>query len=222
MLHDVNRLLERATLWFLRHGSRPLDIGLHVKRFHDGVVTIARDLEDLVPGHYFIDIEDRARPLMDDGVPEDLAFHVSALINLASAPDIVAISRARNLPVDEVARLYFAVGSRFRLGNLRASAEALSSQTHWQKLAVSSLIEEIYAHEAALTDQVLSCSGGETQPGKAIRAWIDCNRVAVERAEQMLSELWATDPNDYAQIAVASRQLRALAEAPPSIGENGD
>ena len=47
----------------------------------------------------------------------------------------------------------------------------------------------------------------------AIQAWVEANKPAVDRAEQMLAELWATEINDVSMIAVASRQLRALADA---------
>ena len=216
MLAEINRLIERATLWFLRHGTRPLDIGHHVARFQKGVAALSEVLGDLLPEHYVLDAEERAEALLAQGVPEHLALRVAALVNLASAGDVVALAEKRGLGVEAVGRLYFAVGSRFRLGHLRASAEALVADTHWQKLAIGALLEEIYGHQAALADQVLHCSGNVTEPRKAIRAWLTCNHVAIERTELMLSELWGTDLNDYAQVAVASRQLDALAKAPPS------
>ena len=42
---------------------------------------------------------------------------------------------------------------------------------------------------------------------KAIFAWIEKNRISVDRTDQMITELSATEINDLAMIAVASRQI---------------
>ncbi|MCH8991315.1 MAG: NAD-glutamate dehydrogenase [Acidobacteria bacterium] len=141
-----------------------------------------------------------------------LALRIAGLVNLFSGCDIVRLARRRKLPVPQVAKLYFAVGTRFRLGRLRAASGGLESETHWQKLAVAALIEEIYGHQLALTNQVLDFSDGATAPAQAIDAWIDKNHAAVERTEQLLSELRSIAVTDISMVAVASRQLRALAD----------
>ena len=93
----------------------------------------------------------------------------------------------------------------------------LETKSHWQKLAVVALVEEIYGHQLALAYQVMDTRGRrkknfDTQ--KAITGWVEKNQIAVDRAEQLISELSATEINDLAMIAVASRQLRTLAETP--------
>ncbi len=89
----------------------------------------------------------------------------------------------------------------------------MESETHWQKLAVAALVEEIYGHQLALTNQVLNSSDGATAPEQAIHTWVDKNHAAVERTEQLFSELWSTEFTDISMVAVASRQLRALADS---------
>ena len=118
----------------------------------------------------------RAQPMIDQGVPRDLAVQVAAQINLLSGLDIVRLAAARKLDVVEVSRLYFSVGGWFRLGKLRAAAEGLESETHWQKLAVAALIEEVYSHQAALTAQVLDFAPKVKDPDKAIDKWVEANR----------------------------------------------
>ena len=78
---------------------------------------------------------------------------------------------------------------------------------------MAALIEEIYGHQLALTNQVLDFSDGATAPEKAIDAWVCKNHVAVERTEQLLSELRSVAVTDISMVAVASRQLRALADS---------
>jgi glutamate dehydrogenase len=213
MLIDVNRLIEWASLWFLRNGRPGLSIGDHIGEFEDGIAVLDECLIDVLPPHYVADAHTRAKPYLEAGVPERLALKVAGLVNLYSGCDIVRLAARRRLPVPHVAAVYFAIGTRFRLGRLRAAAGRLAAENHWQQLAVAALVEEIYGHHLALASQLLDVAKVNGDLEKAIRAWAARNRARVEPTEQLLAELWASEVDDIAMIAVASRQLRAMAEA---------
>jgi glutamate dehydrogenase len=212
MLLDITRLIERGTMWFLRQGRRPLEIGSHVAEFSEGLQILTDNLEDTLLDNYRQGLAERAGVYTDQGVPEDLARRIAGLVNLASGCDIVRLAAQRSLSVPDVARLFFAVGARFRLGRLRSAAESLQSESHWQKLAVEALIEEIYGHQVAITSKVLDAVAGKKPSEKSVDVWVAANRDAVDRTETMLSEMWAVEIGDLSMIAVASRQLRTLAE----------
>ena len=210
-------LMEWVILWFLRNGRQPLDIGTHVARYERGVSALASSLNDVVPHHYLNDTKLRAQPYMEHGIPKDLALRVAGMVNLYTGCDIVRLATQRKLTVGAVARLYFAVGARFRLGRLRGAAAGIDSGSHWQQLAVAALIEEIYTHQLDLTSQVLDFAGGAKDAQKAIAIWSGKQQTAIDQAEQLLSELWSTELTDLSMIAVASRQFRSLvASAAPS------
>lgn len=214
MLADLNRLLEWITLWFLRNGKAGLDIGAHVSEFGAGMAELADHISSVVPKHYIDDMKNRAKPYLDDGVPTALAHKVANLVNLYSACDIVGLANRRKMDVCEVAKVYFALGTRFRLGRLRAAASNLESEDHWQQLAVAALVEEIYSHQLALASNALDhLAKSKKDAGKAIDAWMARNQAAVDQTEILLNELWSTEVNDLSMVAVASRQLRALADA---------
>jgi len=215
---ETNKLLDWVTLWFLRNGRRPLDIGSHVQEFTEGFKNLYGQLAAFLPKHYMADVVRRGQPYVDAGVPEDLAHTIAGLVNLFSGCDIIRLAVGRKISVADAARYYYAVGTRFHLGSLRAASDRLEAQNHWQKLAIAALIEEIYSHQLALASQVLDFAGPKKLPSAdtAIVAWVGNNAVAVERTEQLISELSSTEINDLAMIAVASRQLRTLAETPAS------
>ncbi len=214
MLADLNRLLEWVTLWFLRSGKAGLDIGSHVGELAAGMAVLADHISSVVPKHYVDDMKARAKPYLDDGVPPALAHKIAHLVNLYSACDIVGLANRRKMDVREVAKVYFALGTRFRLGRLRAAAGNLESDDHWQQLAVAALVEEIYSHQLALASNALDhLSKGDKDPAKAIADWAARNQTAVDQTEVLLNELWTTEVNDLSMVAVASRQLRALADA---------
>ena len=211
MLLDINALLDRSTAWALRN----LDIssiGAQISTLSGDMKALAKGLEKTIPSFYRDDLLKRAGKYIDEGVPKALAHEIAGLVNLASGPDIVRISQSHKLPVGKVGRLYFEVGARFRLGRLRAACEGLDSQSHWQKLAVGALIDDLFQLQAQITNNVLGAARGETDPKKAIPNWVAAHQNVVERADQLLSELRAHDINDIAMISVATQSLRALVD----------
>ncbi|MBC8269450.1 MAG: NAD-glutamate dehydrogenase [Rhodospirillaceae bacterium] len=214
---DTNRLIEWVTLWFLRNGRRPLDIASHVVEFADGFGALYDCLGSCLPKHYQKDIINRGKPYVEAGVPKALAKRVAGLVNMFSGCDIIRLASSRNVSVSDAAQIYFAIGTRFHLGSLRAAADKLETRSHWQKLAVAALIEEIYSHQLALASQVMDASKRRKKnfdTAEIISDWASKTRIAVERTEQLIAELSATEINDLSMIAVASRQLRTLAEMP--------
>lgn len=212
MLMDTHHLLEWVTLWFLRNGDTGLSIGDHCGAFRNGMRELAGNLSSTLPSHYVDDMKHRGEPYADHGVPEALAYRVANLVNLYSGCDIVQLATRRKLDVLNVARGYFAIGTRFRMGRLRAAADHMESDTHWQQLANAALIEEIYSHQLRLTETVLDKAKKTTPPKKAVDDWIKGNPGLVEPTDLMLGELWNIEVNDLSMIAVASRQLRAMVD----------
>ena len=210
MLRSIHNLMEWVVLWFLRNGERSLDLKSNIETYRTGVQELVCSINATLPEHYVTDVELRAKAFRDVGVPKDLALDVVGLVNVYSACDIVRLAARRKTNVNSVARVYFMVGSRFRLGRLRAAANNLDSESHWQKLAVAALIEEIYAHQLALTNHVIDCAGLKTEASKSVELWIDANTALVDPIEQLLSELWASEVNDLSMVTVASRQFRAM------------
>jgi len=213
MLMAINYLIEWTVLWLLRKGSPGLDMGRHIKELASGLSLLVDNVTKILPAHYGRDVKKRARPFMEKGVPEKLAMRVAGLVNLYSACDIVRLAADRKLDVLDVAQIYFAVGTRFKMGRLRAASENIDQGSHWNQLAVAALVEEIYNAQLALTAKVLNNTDKKPDAVQSVEIWASANRSAVEPMDQMLTELWATDVNDLAMVAVASRQIRAMIDS---------
>lgn len=212
MLSDIHHLLDWVVLWFLRNGKEGLDMGNHIREFKDGIAELSQDINKALPPHYISDVKKRAKPYMEKGVPEALALKIAGLVNLYSGLDVVRLATRRKCPVLEAASRYYAIGTRFRLGRLRAATDSMGTENHWQQLAIAALVEEIYAHQLALANLVMDFAGPKMASQKAVDGWIAKNQTAVGPTEQLLSELWATELNDLSMIAVASRQIKTMTE----------
>ncbi|MBF0333680.1 MAG: NAD-glutamate dehydrogenase [Alphaproteobacteria bacterium] len=216
LLIESTRVIERGVTWVLRHAPKPLDIGALMAELGPGVAALRDSLPGLMPADLAASVEAHAGEFVAMGAPADLAARVAGLIVLASAPDVIRIGNRTALPIEAAAHLYFRVGARFSLGWLRSAAEGLGGDgNHWQRLAASAVIEELYGHQRELTLDVVNGHGSapDYAADRAIEAWVERRRPAVERAEQLLAELKAAGRPDLAILTVANRQLRSLTEA---------
>jgi len=212
MLQAINKLLESGTVWVLRNADKPLNMQKTVQRFKGGIGNLATGLNAVVPNAYQGEIAERAKVYINDGVPKPLAYAVAGLINLASGLDLVVLAEQRKLNICDVAKLYYAMGLKFHLGQLRIQCEALNSESHWQKLAISGLVEELFGHQRQLAGIVLDFAAGKKDLTKAMAEWMACNQDAIDRTDQLLTELWTNDISDISMVAVASRALKSLSD----------
>ncbi len=213
MMVAVGRLVERVTLWFLRHEPSPLDMSECSAAFRPAVEVLSAKLEEILPRSVLSDLRRRERNLVKEGVPHDLAWRVASLHDLAAASDVWRIAHASGRPVDEVGRIYFVAGDRFGLEWLRHRAARLTADGRWQKAAITAVIDDLFEHQSGLTRQVLEAYTGDGGSRKAIEAWASQRRGVVARTEEILREVRAAKSIDVAMLVVADDQLRRLVHA---------
>ena len=211
LLHHINRLVGRQTQWMLHHGSWPLDVSATVRELAPVVQSLSANLDELAGEETLAPARERLSGWIDAGVPEPLACGVACLMVMAAAGDIERVTRSAGLSMETVARLYFAIGARLGFGWVRSMADSQDKGSHWTKLAVSALAEELYAFQRQITLRVIEHGASLDQPEEAIDAWIETTPRTVERAQQVLGELRAAPGGvDLAMLTVASRHFRAL------------
>ncbi len=213
MLSDINRLVDRGVIWLLRHCPQPLEFAGVRKALAEPVAVLSGMIPEVLPTDSAAAIAARADTLIQQGVPEPLARQVASTVIMASANDIGRIAEKVHLELSAAAQLYFAIGGRFDFGWLRAAAEGLTgvgTGAHWLKLAVGALVEEFDGLQRELTLRAAACGG---TPEQALERWAAGRRPAIERADQLLTEVKAAARTDLAILTVVGRQLRSLAEA---------
>jgi glutamate dehydrogenase len=126
---------------------------------------------------------------------------------LAGALDIADLAERSGHELDQAARVYYAVGARFALDEMRIAARRLRAETPWQKQAVEATIDDLFALQIDLAACILA-SSSSTQPEDPIAAWSAAHAAALAPAEPLIRELRVTATPDLAMLVVASRQLR--------------
>ena len=212
MLEWINKLISGGVLWFLRNGPHPLDIAANIKTFQAGVKEIADNLDNLVVGDVKDILARRAEKMIADKVPAALARKVANMSIMVTACDICRIAATSGKKVSDVGALYFNVGDRFGLDWIRLASDGAEGDSHWERLAVSAIVEDFYSHQQAITAAILQASKGKTSDD-AIENWIAGNQVAVDRTAQLLGEFQSMSGTvDLAMLAVANRQFRTMIE----------
>ncbi|HLI22596.1 MAG TPA: NAD-glutamate dehydrogenase [Stellaceae bacterium] len=201
MLKTALRLIERATAWFL--GGAKLDIAAQAEAYRPGVALLAEKIATLVARADRALLERNIAAFIAQGAPADLAERVARLDFLTSAVDIVRLAKNAGADLVEAARRFYAVGDRFRLDALRAAARKIAADTQWQKLAVTALIEDLYAHQAGLTARALGASG-DFEP------WLAAHQRDLDQLGGLVREIEAAQQPDLAMLTVANRALRGF------------
>ena len=152
-------------------------------------------------------------PMRRTACRQKLARQIGAIGIYASALDIVRIARSTGRKLEDVARVYFALGSRVGFNWLRGAAEKVVAESEWQKLALGAVVDDLYTQQGNLTVEVLQSVNGAKPDTVAVDKWIEVKDHATHRIAELLKEFRSVGGADLAMLTVASRELRALVQA---------
>jgi glutamate dehydrogenase len=213
LFQEIARVAEGAARWLLQAVPGTPALGDTVKRFAPGIKAVLSQLDALLSPEGRAEWARACAGFAAKGAPQGLAERVAALETAAAGFDFVRIAEPAKLDVAQVGRVYFAIGARLGLDWLRAQAQAAMAGGRWSKLAFRSLMDEIEAIQAQLAAAVIAGSPkDESSPDQAIDAWAARRQAPAKRARDVIADIRATGRVDLAMLAVAARQLRALAE----------
>jgi glutamate dehydrogenase len=206
MLLEIGAVAESAAAWLLRH--RRLDLAVQPLQLGPQIRRLATALPKLLPPRDKAIAEERARHFAEAGVLQTLASRIGGMVFLAPALDIAELAERAGKPLDYAAQVFYEVGVRFALDEIRAAARRLPAETQWQKLAVEATIEDVSTLQADLTGHVLKA----VRPGVAdpVAAWSAMHAAELAPAEAVARELRASLAPDLALLVVAIRQLRQI------------
>ena len=206
MLLEIAAIVERAATWLLQRHRH--DLAAEPARLAPNVRALTARLGDLLPARDKAIIDERAHHFVETGVPEGLAAKIAAMIFLAPALDIAELAERASQPLDRAARIYYEVGVRFALDEMRAAARRLPTETQWQKLAIEATIDDLLTLQADLTSRILATA--EASADDPLAAWSAAHATDLMPAEAFARDLRASAAPDLAMLVVAARQLRQM------------
>ena len=210
LLMECGRAIDRATVWFLRNSELPMQVSSLIEEYGEGIRELMPVLDKMLGEDQKQTLAARIGNFRSEGAPDEIAGRVGRLLFVVAACDIVLLARELDLEVPYVAQMYFRVGTRFGFNWLRRAAFRLPSDTAWDKLAVTALVDDLEGHQRNLARRILSTPDTGRSADEAIDAWAGTRGPLVTRAEQLVAELQSNANLDFPMLAVAGRQFNAM------------
>ena len=199
----ISDFLERMSVWLLRHLPLPLDINQAMQEITPGIAEMEMYGAQLHSPTTRLAADNLLNYLKQQGVPVKLAQKIAALDMMSSAFDIISVAHKTRMQVSMVGKLYFELGDRLSLEALRLSAASIPTATHWERLAVQSLVGDLCDEQRRLTMAVI-------EGARTVEGWEKNAAAELARFDRFLVDLKAGETTDIPKLMVALRHIRAL------------
>lgn len=213
LMVQLVRLVRRGSRWFVRNRRGNINPADEVARFRPEVASLLKVLPELVRGGQKQHTDQLLQKYLEQGVPEELARFIASTREIYPFLSIIEAANDLNAPVRQVAELYFALSEKLELDWFARQISDLKIDNYWQALARESYRDDLEWQLRNLTVGAMRhiCVGGNID--ECIDRWIHQQQNLVERWQAMLTELHATETQEFAMISVAIRELLDLAQS---------
>ena len=156
----------------------------------------------------------RQEYLLEAKVPEQLALLAASPTYLFSALGISDSARISDRPVEEVAKVYFALADKLGLYWFGNQIIELPAETFWQSQARETSMDDLDSQLARLAIHILRLAGDDgLDVETAVDRWEALMAQPIQRWENLTRELKSAPQGDFAMFTVALRELMYLANA---------
>ncbi|TYC97449.1 NAD-glutamate dehydrogenase [Arthrobacter echini] len=209
---DLRRLLDRGVRWFVNHVAQGTSVDEDVAAFKPLIAPFRTHLSEYLQGSD----HERAREGMETAsqwqLPEELGRHWAEQFESFALLDIAYSTRRVDEPVENIAKVYYAVYDRFEVDNLLQRITKLPRTDRWQALARAALRDDLYSTTADICVAVMRASQDlqDRDAGERLLAWQEQNADQLQRASNMFAEVNLLEQDDISSLSVALRLLRSI------------
>jgi glutamate dehydrogenase len=210
MFIAIGRLMERASLWFLRHHDARASIEATADRVRLAADDLGPKLVTLLAASDANALSAKRQALVDAGVPQELARRVASARTVGAILDIAEVASATKRGLELVARIYFSLDVVLNCNAIRERVLSLPVDTHWQMLARTALHNELMMLQRILTTDILTLSPALDAPEQLIAAWEAHNDSALQRYKRLAANLESESTVDLAMLSVLVNEMRTV------------
>ena len=207
---ELVKAVEGVVTWILLSDQQATSVAEFVGSYRDPLQKLRGGL-----GKFLSTVERErftasARSWSKQGLPKDLAKSVAGLDYLPSSVGIIEVSGGLDLPVAEVAPVFFEVGERLSLGWLRDRLTELPSPSKWDKVARGGLVMDLRQTQRKLSRHFLEARAHRANSN--LDDFLTREPRALSRYDTALAEVRATETFTLASAGVLARLLARLVE----------
>ena len=216
MMLQTYYLIRRATRWFLRNRKGNLPIQKTIDDFAPRIAELAKRLPHVLDAPDKEAYDAAFEYLMEQGVPEKLSRHMAGYNMLFTSLDIVEASTKDNLELSEVAKTYYLLGNKLELNWLRELMNSYNIENQWDELARAGFRDDLDRLQSRLSSRVLnvkSKTSTEKNTNERFESWINRYQFVLERWQKLISDVKATDNQNFVTYSVVLRELLVFTQA---------
>ena len=202
LLGGVDALVEATARWYLMYApGAPFEETVAAGR--DGFVRLEAVLGDLGTEERRRRRDETIERLTGEGVPPSIARAHALRAELVHAPDVVTAATATGRSIEDVARVFFAIGAELKLDWMERELERVRSSTRMQRWALQAVREDAFKARRDLAEAALRESPG-TEPLVAVERFLHEHAGQAARLESFLRALAREGESDLAGLALPS------------------
>ena len=210
MMLELRRLLDRASRWLLLNRPQPLAVDVEINRFRPLMLALAPRVPEWLSAPEAGQVSDAARELIELGVPDELAWRVSAGLTTFGLLDVIEVAGLVEHDPGRIAQLYYALSAHLDIDRMLSLITRLARGDRWHGLARLALRDDLYASLRKITRDAARSGDLGADPMTTIARWEQQNSSRLSRARATLAELSQAGDVDLATLSVAVRALRRL------------
>ena len=210
LLHILVRLARRATRWFLRNHRLNLDCESLIAQYSQPTEALLSELPALQKDQWRVLWSGERDELTNIGVELKLAERLASTDSMFMSMGVAQTALALDMPVQQVAEVYFGLGEFLSLDWFMAQIVDLQPDSRWQDLARETYVDDLESQRRRLT--ACLCTAGLTDPS-SMETWQDQQQELIHRWTLMIKDLRKVPQSDFAMISVALRELLNLVQA---------
>ena len=207
----LQRILRRATIWFLRNETFTDGLEKTIEHYHKGIEDIGKNLKTVLPAHNWQRIQERVKSYTERGVPGETAEIIAGLRYLLRAPDIVQVAVQTGQPATTVAKAYFAAGIELGVDRLILRSDEIDTSRYYDKLAVNRTLDGVLQSLRMIVTTAVTTGPAK---GDGWKAWSEAHAEPLTRVQNAMEDLFSEHDFSLAKLAVAASQLGDLAVEP--------
>ena len=207
---EVQALLRREALWFLRNAAFEGGLAPLVERYSAGVADVKLLLSSLVGPWLERSVASRAERLEAARIGRDLARRFAELPVLSLATDVVLVADRTGVTVPEAATAFFGTLELFGLGRVIEEGNAIVLGDRFDRMALDRALANLTRAQRDLTTDVLASGGGDI--AGRLESWRGGRPDAIARTADAVRSLTEGDMT-VSRLSVAAGLLSDLARS---------
>lgn len=210
MLFNIRKLINLSTRWFLQSSLLNTSLDKLVEHFSSRIEQLRVITPTLMAGFSRQYLNELIDDFLKAGLPHDTAEHIATYRAIYTSLNIIDVATRHRYDLIKTAEVYFAAGERINLLWFRDQINHDEREGHWNALARLTLRDELDIAQRALTVAIMHSNGKSIPSSLLIDQWMEQNKIALERWEQLLAMLHSSTNVEYSMFFIAVRELLSI------------